>query len=76
MIPKLILEDIRTKLRAIWLEEAKKSLSTNKSTFAILPISQLLRNDGFLQDLEAQGYKIEAPKPEEEDMQEEEIPII
>jgi hypothetical protein len=67
------LKDIRPRLKTVWLDEAKKAISTNKSTFAILPISQLLRSDGFLQDLEAQGYKIEAPNTEEE---EDEIPII
>jgi uncharacterized protein YbaP (TraB family) len=61
------LEDIRTKLRELWLNEAKKSLKQNKSTFAILSISQLLNSDGILKDLQAQGYRIEEPKQEQEE---------
>jgi len=54
--------ELPERLRNAWLEAAKKSLSKNKSTFAILPISILLKSNGYLDFLAAQGYTIEVPK--------------
>lgn len=53
--------DIRSRLRAVWLKEAKSQLTKNKSTFAVWPISQLLSEDSILLDLEAAGFKVKAP---------------
>lgn len=51
--------DSRTSLK--WLEEAKSTLGENKSTFAVMPISYLLNEEGILKDLESAGYTVEAP---------------
>ena len=40
---------------------AEKALAENKSTFALLPISNLLSDDGYLSELAARGYAVEAP---------------
>ncbi|MGJ8663479.1 MAG: TraB/GumN family protein, partial [Marinicella sp.] len=45
--------DIRTRLRTVWLDAAKKALENNKTTFAILPITQLLREESILNDFES-----------------------
>jgi uncharacterized protein YbaP (TraB family) len=52
------MSDIRPRLRAVWLDEAKSSLKKNKSTFAILPITQLLSSESILHDFEAEGYSV------------------
>lgn len=54
--------DIRLKLRQLWAEEAAKALSINKSTFAILPISNLLEKESYLAFLVAKGYTVHIPK--------------
>ncbi len=49
-------------LQEKWLEAAENALRANASTFATLPISELLRPDGPLARLQAKGYQIEAPE--------------
>ena len=53
--------DVRSRLRTIWLDDAKSSLAKNKSTFAVWPISQLISDESILNDFESAGYKIEKP---------------
>ena len=55
------MQDIQSRLENEWLAAAEKSLSQNTSTFAVLPVSQLLQPDGLLARLAARGYVIEAP---------------
>ena len=61
-------DEIRRKLRDSWLRAAQASLARNPSTFATLPIADLLDDNGVLEDLQGLGYLIEAPddEPEEE----------
>jgi hypothetical protein len=40
---------------------AEAALRDNASTFALLPISELLKPDGYLAKLQARGYEVEAP---------------
>jgi len=54
--------DLREQVHALWLEAAEKSLTTNTTTFAIVPFVKLTRPDGYLAKLRAKGYLIEAPK--------------
>ena len=53
--------DIRSRLRQTWIDEASKTLTNNKSTFAILPISTLLDNENVLNILIEKGYTVEVP---------------
>jgi hypothetical protein len=55
------IEELRAELDRLWLEAAERALSSNASTFAILDIVELLREDGLLARLEAQGYEVRAP---------------
>ncbi len=58
--------DIRSRLRVVWLKAAITTLSKNKSTFAVWPISQLLSDESILHDFESAGFKIEAPDTKDE----------
>jgi hypothetical protein len=50
-----------TRKNQMWLDAAEKSLATNASTFAILPINELLAEDGLLSKLKARGYEVREP---------------
>jgi uncharacterized protein YbaP (TraB family) len=54
-------QDLMSRLRATWLAAAEKSLTDHVSSFAVLPMTALLREDGALTDLRAQGYEVEEP---------------
>jgi hypothetical protein len=56
------LEQAYAQLSDEWLAAVDSALNENKSTFAVLPISQLLAKDGWLEKLRAKGYLIEDPK--------------
>lgn len=55
------LVDLPAKVRNQWLSAAETALETNRVSFATLPIAELLRPDGYLSQLQAKGYQIEAP---------------
>ena len=55
------LDNLDVKLSAAWMEAADKALADNESTFAVLPMVLMLREGGFLSQLEARGYTVEAP---------------
>lgn len=54
--------NIPSRARTVWVEEAIKSLAENKSTFAMLSIGNLLGDNSYLNDLTAQGYVVKVPK--------------
>jgi len=45
-----------------WLAAAEQALRDNASTFAVLPMDELLRNDRRLAMLQARGYTVEPPE--------------
>jgi hypothetical protein len=45
----------------MWLEQAQSALARNEVTFAVLPMSQLLRADGYIAKLQARGYDVTTP---------------
>ena len=49
-------------VEALWLEAAEKALANNASTFAMLPIGNLLSADGYLSKLAARGYAVTEPE--------------
>lgn len=55
------IEQIRNDLNTRWLAAAEQALVTNSSTFAILDIVELLRENGLLAQLEARGYEVWEP---------------
>ncbi len=54
--------NVAAALQNEWLKAAENALQANPSTFATLPISELLRPDGPLARLQANGYQVEAPE--------------
>lgn len=55
------LDDAEQRVRQAWLDAAEAALANNQTTFAVLPITQLLKSDGYLARLQAKGYLVEAP---------------
>lgn len=55
------LSDMRERLETIWLQAAETALEKNASTFAVLPMRQLLASDGYIARLRERGYEVEEP---------------
>lgn len=49
------------RVKAMWLAKAEQSLAKNTTTFAILPITDMLGPGGYLASLQAKGYTVLAP---------------
>lgn len=60
---KLGLGDVMQRLRATWLAAARTALTANTQTFAVLPMAELLKPDGYLAALKAEGYQVDPPAP-------------
>lgn len=56
------LAQVRETMRKNWLANAERALEANTSTFAVLSLAQLLDPKGPLAELQAKGYKVEAPE--------------
>jgi hypothetical protein len=55
------IQEVPGRMSAAWLAAAEAALSTNVSTFAVLPLDQILKPDGYLTALRTRGYAIEEP---------------
>jgi hypothetical protein len=53
--------NLREKVRQHWLEVAEQALHDNDETFAVLPVDDLLAEDGYLAWLQARGCEVDAP---------------
>lgn len=58
---QLGLHDLPHRMEQAWLDAAQAALMRNTQTFAVLPMEQVLASDGFLAELKAKGYTIQAP---------------
>ena len=54
--------DIEARIRQSWLDAAEKALGANASTFAIVPLKDILDPNGYIAALQAKGYQVEAPE--------------
>lgn len=54
--------DVDAEMERIWLEAAEHAMASNASTFALLPIANLLSADGYLSTLAARGYQVTPPE--------------
>jgi hypothetical protein len=52
---------LEDRIQAEWLKNAEAALGKNKSTFAVLPMRELVEADGWLAALRGRGYTVEAP---------------
>jgi hypothetical protein len=55
-------ERARTQIADLWLATADAALSKNASSFAVLPITVFLKEDGLLDRLRATGYAVQDPQ--------------
>jgi len=53
--------DIRTSLRAEWLKAAETALANNATSFAVLPLEDVVGPSGYAARLGAMGYEVDAP---------------
>jgi hypothetical protein len=53
--------NLREQMDELWLAAAARSLTKNESTLALVPMSQLLGDHGYLESLRKRGYEILAP---------------
>ena len=61
---KLGMGDVAERLQAQWLSKADAALASNATTFAILPMRDLLKPGGIVDLLKAKGYTVLAPDDE------------
>jgi len=59
---ELGMQNIKQLLKDEWLAAVELALASNESTFAMLPMAELYKTDGYLAALAAKGYSIERPE--------------
>jgi hypothetical protein len=55
-------QNIKERVRTAWLDSAEQSIGTNASTFAVLPLSNIIGADSYLAALKAKGYQVDSPE--------------
>jgi hypothetical protein len=62
-VPKLgdQLKQVKVQLTDLWLADADEALAKYESSFAVLPITEMLKPDGWLAKLRDRGYTVEEP---------------
>jgi hypothetical protein len=55
------MDTLEAQSRAKWLAEAESSLARHRTTFAILPMNDVLAANGLVAALASKGYAVEAP---------------
>ena len=53
------LQDVPKRLRDTWVNDAETALKKNRSTLAVVPIDQVLAEDGWVATLVARGYELD-----------------
>ena len=56
------LADAHLRSEAKWLQAVDAALAANQTSFATLPVNELLEADGLLSRLRAKGYRVVAPE--------------
>lgn len=56
--------DAPQRIRTAWLQAAEAALAAHPVSLAVLPMPQLLSSNGYLAELAARGYRVEAPQAE------------
>ena len=55
-------EKAHQQISDLWIASAVAALAKNASTFAVLPITVLLKDNGVLERLKAKGYAVQEPR--------------
>jgi uncharacterized protein YbaP (TraB family) len=53
--------DLEQRLQHTWLDAARKALNEHATSVGMLPVARLVARDGWLTQLAAEGYKVQAP---------------
>jgi hypothetical protein len=53
--------DLEQRLQRTWLDAAKKTLIEHETSVGMLPVARLVARDGWLKQLAAEGYSVQAP---------------
>jgi hypothetical protein len=56
------LQHLPERIRANWEKVAEKALADNTTTFALLPMKDVIGPQSYLADLQAKGYTVESPR--------------
>ncbi|HTU65761.1 MAG TPA: TraB/GumN family protein [Steroidobacteraceae bacterium] len=59
---ELLPSDIPDQVQARWIAEAERALRENETTFAIVPLAKLMRDDSYAAKLREKGYVVDAPR--------------
>lgn len=54
--------DVVARSQALWLQSAESALAANHTSFATLPVGELLQTNGLLARLQARGYAVVVPQ--------------
>lgn len=55
------MKDLPTRVGEAWLAAVDAAMANNDTTFAVLPMSEILKPDGYLSKLAARGYGVQEP---------------
>jgi len=58
---KVGITDISGNMRRTWIKAAEHAIERNRSTAALLPMEQVVAEDGYLATLQSNGYAVTAP---------------
>jgi len=56
------LQDVPARIADLWVNAADEALRKNMSTFAVVPLEEILKPDGRVAKLVARGYVLESPE--------------
>jgi hypothetical protein len=71
------MDNLEERLRAQWLLAVEAALARHATSFGYLPISILLRENGWLAELRERGYAIETPwEREARELEDDEEPAL
>lgn len=54
-------DTLKAQSRRSWIAQAESSLARHRTTFAVLPMNEVLARDGLVAALAAKGYEVEPP---------------
>lgn len=55
-------DNARSRLEDLWISSVESAIANNASSFAVLPIAALLKDDGAVDRLKKQGYEVQEPQ--------------
>lgn len=57
------MNDISDRIRQAWIKAAEAALTQNAQSLALLPMNLILAGDGYLKELQKDGYSVQSPAP-------------